>query len=180
MKTAYLFTSERLGFRKWKDADLDPFASLNDDPEVMKYFPRCFTREESKNAMDRFNECLALRNYTFFAVDRLDSNEFIGFIGLYYTAYELPFCPCTEIGWRLSKIHWGNGFATEGAKACLEYGFEELGLSEIYAWTATTNTPSENVMKKIGMRKMDNFNHPKVPSTDPLCEHLLYKIEKEY
>ena len=178
MSPNYIFRSKRLGFRKWNQSDLDPYAEMNADEEVMKYFPRCFTKEESKAAMERFNECFAKRGYTFFAVDRLDENQFIGFIGLYYTAYELPFCPCTEIGWRLAKAHWANGFATEGAKACLDFAFNKLDLKEVYSWTATTNIPSENVMKKIGMEMLEVFNHPKVPSDHPLCPHLLYKIEK--
>jgi ribosomal-protein-alanine N-acetyltransferase len=91
------------------------------------------------------------------------------------------FSPCIEIGWRLHKKIWNKGYATEGAKACLKYGYENLNLQDVYSFTSKNNKRSEHVMEKIGMIKIGEFYHPKIDRNHPLCEHVLYKItKKEY
>lgn len=175
---SYLFTSPRLGFRNWKDSDYEAFANMNQDPEVMRFFPEPLKPEETKGLIDRIQQHFDEYGYTFYAVDHLVDDEFIGFIGMVRATFESHFTPCNEIGWRLRKEYWGTGLATEGAKACLEHGFSTLGFDEIYSFTATTNHPSENVMKKIGMTKVDEFDHPKLPADSPLLRHVLYKITK--
>lgn len=106
--------------------------------------------------------------------------DFIGFIGLHYTTFAAPFTPCVEIGWRLGFDHWGKGYATEGAKACLKTGFEELMLDEIVSFTATSNLRSQAVMQKIGLHRApeDDFNHPKLAVGHPLCRHVLYRLSQ--
>jgi RimJ/RimL family protein N-acetyltransferase len=79
-------------------------------------------------------------------------------------------------GWRLKKEAWGREYATEGAAACLRYGFSELGLDEVYSFTAEVNEPSRNVMKKIGMNFVKTFSHPRVDPGSPLSRHVLYLI----
>lgn len=114
--------------------------------------------------------------YGFFAVERKDNGEFIGFTGLTHPGFEAEFTPCVEIGWRLSKQNWGQGFATEAAMACLKFGFQELGLNEIYSFTSVHNLRSEQVMKKIGMIKEGYFEHPLMDDGHFLKQHVLYKI----
>lgn len=172
----YILTSSRLGFRLFQDSDLDRFAELNADPEVMRFFPNKLSRDEVSDYMKRINDHYKKHGHCYYAVDRLDKNEFIGFIGLAYQNYEVPFCPCTDIGWRLHRSAWGNGFATEGAKACLEYAFERLGKTEIYSTAPAVNLRSINVMKKIGMKFEDTFEHPKLLDNDRLRECVFYKI----
>lgn len=118
------------------------------------------------------------KGYTFFAVDELDSREFIGFIGLIESNFEAFFTPCVEIGWRLKKSVWNKGFATEGANACLRYGFNTFGFSEIFAITAVINKKSARIMQKVGMTQIGIFDHPKVAHEHVLCPHLVYKIER--
>lgn len=176
--TDYYFKSERLGFRKFKPSDLPLFAEMNANKAVMEFFPNPLTEEESDGLANRINALADKEGYTYFAVDRLDTNEFIGFIGLAVQAYETPFTSgdFTDIGWRLKPTAWGNGFATEGAEACLKFGFEKIGLSEIYSTATMTNVSSENVMKKIGMKKIGEFDHPKMKG-HALERCMFYKIE---
>ena len=179
MNTAYLFTSSRLGFRNWKASDLGPFAAMNADTEVMKYFPGLLTKEESEANVERFKQQLQDIGYTYYAVDELESGEFIGFIGLSWKDFESSFTPSTDIGWRLKPAAWGKGYATEGAKRCLEYAFQVLNLEKVIAICPAVNTPSEHVMQKIGMRLKGRFDHPFLTQNKRLQECLCYELSKE-
>lgn len=99
---------------------------------------------------------------------------------VYFSAPFNKFAPAVEIGWRLAFDHWGKGYATEGAKTALEYGFNTLNLEEIVSFTPVRNTHSRNVMKKIGMhhRSEDDFDHPKLSVDHPLRRHVLYRLER--
>lgn len=92
--------------------------------------------------------------------------------------WEAPFTPCVEIGWRLRSQYWGKGYATEGAKAVLKYGFETVGLNEIVSITVPQNIRSIRVMERIGMTRDLNgdFAHPLLPKDHRLSKHVLYKI----
>lgn len=172
----YLFQSVRLGFREWKDADLIPFAEMNADREVMRFFPSVRSFEESREFLDKFKAHFDQHGFCFYAVDELESRNFIGFVGLNRPKFEADFMPCVEIGWRLRKEFWNKGYATEAAKKCLEHAFKELNLNEIVSFTSILNIPSENVMQKIGMRKVKNFLHPNLSKGHALEEHVLYAI----
>ena len=173
----YIFTSERLGFRNWLDEDLPTFAALNSDPVVMEYFPKTLNKEQSQSMVCRMKKHFEDHGYGLYAVDKLENSEFIGFIGFMKPSFDAYFMPCTEIGWRLKKAAWNKGYATEGAKRCLEFGFEELKLSKIYSFTATPNIKSERVMQKIGMQKIGEFEHPGIENGNWLKTHVLYKSE---
>ena len=175
----YTIQTNRLGLRNWRPSDFEPFAEMNADPEVMRFFPRTYNKEESIAGAQRFMANFEKFGYTYFAVDTLADGQFIGFIGLLYQTYESHFTPCTDIGWRLRKAAWGKGYATEGAKACLQFGFEEIGLAKIYAVATMLNLPSINVMKKIGMKKDSTFDHPKIEVDSPLRRCYLYKISRD-
>jgi len=174
----HLFTSDRLGFRNWIESDKLPFSKMNANKEVMKYFPSTLSKKESDSYVDKFHNHFVENGFTFFAVDELATSKFIGFIGLINTSFEAEFTPCVEIGWRLQKESWNKGFATEGAKRCLQYAFTELNIKEIYSITALDNSNSENVMLKIGMEKQGTFEHPLLEDGHWLKTELLYKISK--
>ena len=127
----YLFTSNRLGFRNWLDDDLKPFAKLNADPVVMRYFPKTLSLIETENFITRAKKQFTERGYTYFAVEELKTQKFIGFIGLSYQTYEASFNPNVDIGWRLAQAFWGKGYATEGAERCLEFAFNNLSLKKL-------------------------------------------------
>jgi ribosomal-protein-alanine N-acetyltransferase len=113
--------------------------------------------------------------FGFWAVEERISGRFIGFIGLQWTNFEADFTPCVEIGWRLDKRYWRKGYATEGARACLDHAFHQSNLEEVYSFSARVNEPSEGVMKKIGMQKIGEFEHPNVHSRSKLASHVLYR-----
>lgn len=175
----YIFKSKRLGFRPWTTDDLEPMAKLNADPEVMKYFPKNPDTEETREFIERMHKQYTDTGFCYFATEILESGKFIGFIGLCSISFEAKFTPCVDIGWRLRQDEWGKGYATEGAKACLDFGFNNISLDKIYAVCPIINLPSENVMKKIGMTKHSLFNHPFLKEYPLLEECYAYVIDKE-
>ncbi|MBG9794919.1 GNAT family acetyltransferase [Paenibacillus dendritiformis] len=172
----YLETA-RLLLRDWAEADLVPFRQLNADKEVMRYFPKTLFPEETNLFYQSIVAEFTERGYGLYAVEVKENKEFIGLIGFHRATFEAEFTPCIEIGWRLKKEAWGKGYATEGAAACLQYGFHELGFRDVYSFTAKINKSSQNVMKKIGMSFIQSFNHPKVEAGSPLKEHVLFHIK---
>jgi ribosomal-protein-alanine N-acetyltransferase len=172
------FETSRLLLRDWEEKDFEPFCRLNADEEVMKYFPKTLSTEETdrfyQTILAEFKEC----GFGLYAVEVKETKDFIGFIGFHRATFEADFTPCIEIGWRLKKEAWGKGYATEGASAYLRYGFHHLGFDEVYSFTADVNTPSKNVMRKIGMEFMATFPHPNVEKDSPLSKHVLFHIHK--
>jgi RimJ/RimL family protein N-acetyltransferase len=172
----YLFTSARLGFRGWLDEDIDTMAAINADPVVMEFFPSELSHQQSAAFIERMQQEFNDKGFCYYAVDILLTGECIGFIGLHEQVFEATFTPCIDIGWRLGSAHWNKGFATEGAKRCLDYAFQDLGLTSIYAITPIVNKKSEAVMKKIGMQQQLYFNHPLLANDKRLEACVLYKI----
>lgn len=170
----------RLILRDWIPADEAPYIALNADKEVMEFFPSTKTAPESIAQIERLSDDIKKQGYGFFAAERKDSNQFIGFIGVAHPGFESHFTPCVEIGWRLSREHWGYGFATEGANACLEFGFDMLGFRKIYSFTSVHNIRSEKVMRRIGMMKEGYFDHPAIEDGHFLKRHVLYGIERAF
>lgn len=181
MKETPIIKTDCLILRQWQQKDLEPFAKLNADPKVMEYFPRLKTREESDASVKLMSDHIQRYGYGFWAVSLIHTGEFIGFIGLEDVDFKAPFTPAIEIGWRLAFAHWGKGYATQGAKVALAYGFETLNLSEIVSFTAVHNMRSRRVMEKIGMHhdSRDDFDHPKLTEAHPLRRHVLYRLSQQ-
>ncbi len=169
--------TERLLFRQYKQTDLVDFIRLNSDPEVMRYFLNTKTAVESEEMMHKLQNNLEVNGYGVFAVEEKATQKFIGFIGFNQFVFDVDFAPAIEVLWRLLPEFWNKGYATEGAKACLQFAKEELKLERVYAFTTLPNNPSEQVMIKSGMTYVKNFNHPLVPLDHPLLEHKLYVKE---
>ncbi|ELR70658.1 acetyltransferase, GNAT family [Fulvivirga imtechensis AK7] len=170
----YVIETDRLGLRNWQDSDLPPFSKMNQDHEVMKYFPGVTSKQESKAFIIRMQEHFSQHGFCYFAVDRLDTGQFIGFTGLLHQNFTGLFPPFVDMGWRIRKEDWYNGFATEAAKACLEYALAKPDLEEVYAIAPKVNKPSQKVMKKIGMTLKEEFNHPKLKGYPMLERCVLY------
>jgi len=172
--------TRRLRLSDFSASHLPDLARMNADPEVMRYFPATLNPEESVALMQRITEHQRINGYSLFALHLKESDAFVGWCGLMVVPFEAHFTPAVEIGWRLNKIFWGNGLATEAAEAVLRLGFVELGLSEIVSFTAELNQPSIRVMQKIGMQSepKDAFDHPKLPTNHPLQRHILYRLTK--
>ena len=166
--------TERLLLRQWRDADREPFAELNADSETMRYFPAPLTREESDALVDRASGDIDRRGWGLWAVEVAGGAPFVGFVGL-----SIPgFAPeLVEVGWRLRRDHWGNGYATEAARESLRFGFEVLGLDEIVSFTTVANAPSRRVMERIGMTHdaARDFDHPNLPDW-PHRRHVFYSV----
>ena len=175
---SYIISTERLGLRKWIEQDIRPFAEMNNDVDVMKYFPKVLTEQETFEIVQRINLHFDKNNCGLFAVEHKLTKQFIGLTGFAIPSFETFFTPCVEIGWRYKKEAWGQGFATEAAGACLKYGFETLQFDKVFSFTSTINLNSEKVMKKIGMNKVGEFEHPKIEVTNILCKHVLYEIKQ--
>ena len=179
MNDNYLFTSERLGFRNWVEEDISIMTAINSDPAVMEFFPGIKNYEETRAFVEKMQSQLTNNGYCYFAVERLEDKAFIGFIGLSEQTYEAFFTPSVDVGWRLGKNYWNEGYATEGAKRCLEYAFHELKLLKVVAVAPKLNIRSEQVMIKIGMQKVVDFIHPMLVDDDRLKECVLYEIEND-
>ena len=171
----HFISTKNLLLRSWQDSDTEPFILLNSDPDVMEFFPSVLQPAETIRQIERIQKHFADYGYGFFAVERKDNHQFIGFTGFSRPAFDSFFTPCVEIGWRYSKQNWGHGFATEAAAACMEYGFQQLGLQAIFAFTSVHNKRSALVMQRTGMQFTARFAHPLLEEGHPLSPHLLYK-----
>jgi RimJ/RimL family protein N-acetyltransferase len=175
--TKYIFISERLGFRTWANDDLDFMSKINVDEEVMRYFPSTVDRSTTELFVTRMQQMYMNNGYCYFAVDRLDTGQFIGFIGLSDQTYDASFTPCVDIGWRLGRSAWGQGFATEGALRGLDYGHHDLSILRIVAVAPMINLPSIRVMQKIGMQQVMTFNHPVLHDYERLVQCEVYQSQ---
>jgi RimJ/RimL family protein N-acetyltransferase len=174
------FDTPRLRLRQWRESDLAPFAAMAADPQVMAFLLPLPTRADSDAMAARLRDRIAGQGWGFWAVEHKASGEFIGFTGLNVPLAALPFSPCVEIGWRLARHAWGQGFASEAARGALQVGFERLGFDEIVAFTAVGNLRSAAVMARIGMHedRAGAFDHPSVPEGHALRRHRLFRIAR--
>lgn len=167
--------TQRLLLRDWRESDLAPWAAMNADPEVREHLGPLLTPEQATASARKFQADLERNGYGFWAVEVRDTGEFVGFAGLDPVDPGMPFTGI-EAGWRLARAAWGNGYATEAARAVLAYGFDTVGLPEILAVTTATNLRSQAVMRRLGMTTdpADDFDDPEVPA-GPLRRNVLYR-----
>ena len=169
----------RLLLRQWRDDDREPFVAISSDPMVMEFLTSQRGPATILSRIDAWSADISRRGWGFWAAELRQTRELIGFVGLSVPADGHPFLPCVELGWRLGKNHWGNGYATEGGRACLKVAFEVLELPEVIATTAVGNSRSSAVMTRLGMRGPETtFEHPGVPADSPNRRHLLYRISR--
>ncbi len=170
----------RLLLRPWQDRDRDPFAALNADPVVMYFFFEPLTRQQSEEAIDRYRAVSERDGFGFLAAELRATGQFAGMIGIQTMRDRVPCLPqpTVEIGWRLTQSAQGQGLATEGAKAVLNFAFTQLHLPEIVAFTVPVNTPSRRVMEKLGMSERPelSFDHPRIPKGHPYQRQTLYSL----
>jgi RimJ/RimL family protein N-acetyltransferase len=172
--------TERLLLRRWRDDDRAPFAALNADPVVMEHLPAVIAPDESDTFVDRLEVEFDDVGFGLWAVEVVGGAPFIGYVGLHRAPESVPFAPAVEVGWRLAHEHWGNGYATEGARAAIDFGFREARLDEIVSFTVPANVRSWHVMERLGMTRdpADDFDHPVLPAGHRLRRHVLYRIRR--
>lgn len=168
----------RLIMRQWRDEDYAPFAAMVANRNVMRYFPRTLSREESDERIDFYRSLIDRDGWGLWALELRETGEFIGFTGLHEVEPELPFAPAVEIGWRLATTAWGKGYASEAAVETLRFGFDVLSLSEIAAYAAVENARSTTVMERLGMQYGYEFAHPLLPSGSPILKHCVYFLSR--
>jgi RimJ/RimL family protein N-acetyltransferase len=170
--------TERLLLRRWRDSDRLPFQQMNADPRVMEFFPTSLSLAESDALVDRAQAHFDRHGFGPFAVELLENQSFIGFVGLSIPNFDAPFMPAVEIGWRLAFDSSGRGLATEGARAVVRYAFEDLGLDSLVSFTVPENLRSRRVMEKLGMTHdpADDFDHPRLPESHRMRRHVLYRL----
>jgi RimJ/RimL family protein N-acetyltransferase len=172
--------TERLILRRWRLSDRQTFAKLNADPDVMEFLGATLSRDQSDSMVDRIQEHFQRHGFGLCAAELRLSQSCIGFIGLSIPSFNAHFTPCVEIGWRLSAGEWGQGLATEGARAMVRHAFDRLKLESLVSFTTTHNYRSRRVMEKIGMTHdpADDFDHPSLPENHRLRHHVLYRLQK--
>lgn len=202
--------TRRIRLRLWAEGDRENFRRLNRNPRVMRFFPSPLSSKASDALLDRFMAHQAEEGFGVWPVDvfpeghdetegspgnapgeapaeeQLGTPRFAGFAGLLNVRFAVPFPvysshPPVEIGWRFLPEFWGRGLACEAARASLAFGFHQLGLEEIVAFTAVANTPSRRLMIRLGMTRdpEDDFDHPSLPDDHPLLRHVLYRMARE-
>lgn len=172
--------TSRLVLRQWRDADRGPFAAMNADVEVMKFFPRTLEPQESDALVDEFQAEFEQSGFCPFVVGLRGEGSFLGFLGLHSVSAEMAFAPAVEVGWRLEQKAWGHGYATEAGARALRFGFDDLGLDEIVSFTAAVNVASRRVMERLAMVRepTDDFDHPRIPPGHRLGPHVLYRAKR--
>jgi RimJ/RimL family protein N-acetyltransferase len=176
--------TDRMLLRDWRDEDLAPFAELNSDPIAMEHFPSTLTTAQSAEMIERLREQWASHGWSWWAVGSLESGEFLGAVGLLLVDLDAPFNdpedPSIEVGWRLRRAAWGQGFATEAATAALDWAFGLQAAEEVVSFTAPVNHRSRRVMEKLGMRHDPDgdFDHQRVEPGSTLRRHVLYRLPR--
>jgi RimJ/RimL family protein N-acetyltransferase len=168
----------RLVMRRWRDADRDPYAALNADLEVRRYFPSTLSRAESDASVDHMEGLFDRQGFGLWALEVADTAEFIGFTGLNPMPDGVPGAGGMEVGWRLARPAWHQGYATEAATAAVDVGLRGAGLDHIWSMTAVLNQPSQAVMQRLGMTPHAHFEHPRVAIGHPLRPHVVYRLDR--
>lgn len=173
-------STERLVLRAWRDSDLAPFAALSADPRVMEHFASALSPAESAAMVERIRRHFASHGFGLWAVEAPGVADFIGFVGLVHVPFAAAFTPAIEVGWRIAAEHWGRGYATEGARRVVAFGFDQLHLEQIVSIAMTANQRSRRVMEKLGLQRSpaDDFDHPRLPEDHPRRRHVLYRLSR--
>ena len=174
-------TTGRLLLRPWHDSDIESFVRMNMDPEVVEYLPSPIPESESRQFASRIREHFTKHGYGLYALESREDASFLGYTGLNWALFESDFTPALEVGWRLIRKAWGQGLATEAARACMARAFRETDISEIVSFTVPANTRSAAVMERLGMTRdpADDFIHPRLGPDHPLGAHILYRMDRD-
>lgn len=168
----------RVRLRDWREEDRAPFAAMNADPRVYAHLGPTLSRQASDAQMDKLRERAHKLGLGIWAVEEKASGAFVGMVGIWVPEWTAPFLPGVELSWRLSTAFWGRGYATEAARVAVEYGFRELDLPYLHAWTTPRNRPSRAVMERLGMTELGRFDHPRLAEGNPLREHVRYGLAR--
>lgn len=169
--------SERLILRRWGRADRAPFAAINADPVVGEFLMGPLPADLSNAMIERIEAHFRVHGFGLWAIERRSDARLLGFAGLQVVPFEARFTPAVEIGWRLAADVWGQGYATEAARAALDDAQSRCGLHDLVSFTVPANRRSQRVMEKLGFRRdpAHDFDHPRLPPDHALSRHWLYR-----
>ena len=170
--------TDRLLMRRWRESDREPYAAMNADPVVMRYFPATQDRVTSDSSIDRMEVLFDRQGFGLWALEVAGSGDFIGFTGLNPMPEGVPGAGGMEVGWRLMEHAWHKGYATEAATAAVDVAFNGVGLDELWSMTAVLNEPSQAVMRRLGMTLYAHFDHPRVALGHPVRPHVAFRLER--
>lgn len=175
-----MIETERLILRGWRESDVDPFHAMGNDPEVMEFLGPFLSRADAEAAAERQNETLAALGFCFWALERREDGAFLGFCGVKLGREDTPIHDEIEIGWRLARPYWRQGYAREAAQASLDWVWDNLDVDSVAAITAVGNAKSWGLMERLGMVRApeDDFDHPIVPVGNPIRPHITYRIAR--
>ena len=172
-----MIETERLVLRPWREEDRPAWREMMADPEVGYWLGGVMTPTESDAAFDRAKAAIEADGFGMWAAERKRDGAVIGAVGVRgVIGADHPMAGTTELGWRLARHAWGDGYATEGAAASLAWGFANLAVAELVAFTAAANVRSAAVMTRIGMTRAPgrDFDHPALAESHPLRRHVVY------
>ncbi|WP_332764777.1 GNAT family N-acetyltransferase [Phenylobacterium sp.] len=173
--------TDRLVLRRFdQPGDRDAFAAICADAEVMEWLGGTLTRAEADARVDRVEASWEANGHGRFLVERKADGAFLGWSGIMPAFHTLPIAGVPEMGWRLVRHAWGQGYATEAAAAAIADGFGRLGFPEIWAFTNPGNLRSQAVMRRLGMtRRSDlDFDYPDQPRDGPLRHSMVYVAQR--
>lgn len=171
----------RLILRPWIASDRLPFAEMSEDADVMEYLRPLATRDASDAWIDFQISHQSSHGFCLWAVESRASGIFMGAVGLLRIGFVAHFTPAVEVGWRLARPFWGQGFAVEAARASLQFGFEQIRLTEVVAHASIRNVRSRRVMARLGMshHSAEDFDHPRISEIDSLRRQVLYRVTRD-
>lgn len=157
---------------------------MGGDPDVMAHFPALVAPDAAHAMIERIRGHEEREGFCLWAVEVRATGAFAGFCGLQRPVFRTE---VVEVGWRLARAHWGHGYATEGARAAVAFGFGTLALDEIVAFVVPHNVRSAAVCERLGMTSdpRDDFDHPLIaPGTRSLAgndqrRHRLYRVARQ-
>ena len=180
MTPAPTIYAPRLQLRTWQDSDIEPWIAMGADDRVMEFFPGTYDRAKAISIAALIRAALDTNGYGWWVLEPKEGPSFGGVIALQAVPFEAPFTPAIEVGWRLPFDLWGKGYATEGARAALDFAFEKLQVEEVVAMTSAINLRSQRVMERLGMTRdpADDFDHPRIEPGSRIQRHVLYRIRR--
>ena len=171
--------TDRLVLRSWREGDLAPFHAICSDPQVMATLGPLLSLDETAALIGRVEAEERAHGHTFWALERKADSRLIGWCGIIRGAVG-PVEGKAEIGWRLASDCWGAGYASEAARASVDWLFANLADDTAWAITHTGNLRSRAVMERLGMRYCAglDFDHPRVPEGNQLRPHVTYALAR--
>jgi len=169
-------TTQRLVLRRWQPDDLDRFAALNADPEVMRYFPSTYDRSATEAMISAWEAKIDRQGFGLWAVERVEDGALLGMAGLNPVPPGIITGEGLEVGWRLARHAWGYGYATESGRAAIDVA-RRIGARSVWSFTTVGNERSQAVMRRLGLSFVRSFDHPQVPDRHPMRPHVLYHLD---